>query len=499
MAKKPKQDYDKLWYHEISKLQSRINTLKARGVEVHYSLTKPEKVVKRDIEQIRKIKQFRLIKGVSNKQVQVNAILPPTLKVNRLGKLVAKEKPKLSPSFKATNISIEKALKRDEAKLEKITLDPSTDVRKKSEAVRKAEKATGVKATSWSFEPDDDEIPERIIKPNKPTKIRTTLEETVEKAKAESVVNKVQDTAAEVEGKKSKRELIQEAAKKAAEKKAQKLPTEEELQAERAAQQIELENAAARAEIEAEKKWRKENPKHHKWKKGEASEKALKQIERDIYGEDDIFSGYETEEEIQSKLSYAGEYKGLKSNQEAFYVDTNTGTRYRTDDSRILLRDAAGHIKHDINGKPIIKPMLELVVTEPLDRKSLSELRTDLLKNRYASMASDRGQIVTQFIEDLLDEFDDSDVFLAFNALASTNAGDITFADIYEGKGGSLATKLSKVISHLPQQNQKRGREILKKYVEGTKKTGRRLKNYDDDMTIMELDEAEEGGWESPE
>ena len=499
MAKKPKQDYDKLWYHEISKLQSRINTLKARGVEVHYSLTKPEKVEKRDIEQIRKIKQSRLIKGVSNKQVQVNSILPPTLKVNKLGKLVAKEKPTLSPSFKATNINIEKALKKDEAKLQKITLEPDKNVTKKSEAVRKAEKATGLKATSWSFEPDDDEIPERTIKPEKPTKVRTTLEETFEKAKAESVVNKVQDVAAEIEGKKSKRELIQEAAKKAAEKKAKKLPTEEELQAERAAQQIELENAAAHAEIEAEKKWRKENPKHHKWKKGEASEKAIKQIESDIYGADDIFSGYETEEEIQAKLSSAGEYKGLKSNQVAYFVDRYTGTRYMTNDSRILYRNAAGHIMHDKNGKPLINPRLDPVTTEPLDRKSLAELRTDLLKNRYASMASDRGQIVTQFIEDLLEEFDDSDVFLAFNALASTNAGDITFSDIYEGKGGSLATKLAKVISHLPQQNQKRGREILKKYVEGTKKTGRRLKNYDDDMSLMELDEAEEGGWESPE
>lgn len=493
MGRKAK-DYERIWQHEMSKLQSRINTLKKRGVDVHYSISKPDKIQKRDIEQLRKIKQSRMISGVSNKQLQIKSVLPENLKLNKYGKLIQKNPPKVSNSFGTKSANISTAIEKDERILKKAIID--------------AEKETGLSSNSWTFEPDEEDT---ILDIPKPTKKRTPLGDVVKKAEQEAIINRVQKAAkateeitvkekpeTKVNKEPSVREKLAKAVEKAKERKAEKQVLQEYLEenpdydpisADREGAKIELENAAAEQELKQEAKWRKENPKHHHWKSGQASEKAIRQLHEQVYGEDDVnFTGYESEEQLQAKLSATGEYTGLKSNQELYYEDKYTGTRYRLDDSRIFQRDAAWHIKHDADGNPLIKESLVLHKTDPLARKELSDLRADLLRQRYASLASDRGQIVSNFVDDLIDTVGSAETFAAFNALAGKSNGDITFADIYEGKGGSLAVKLSRVVSYLSKDYQKQGREVLKKYVQGTKKTGRTL--------ITELDEDEEGGWE---
>lgn len=490
-------DYEQIWQHEMSKLQSRINTLKKRGVDVHYSITKPDKIQKRDIEQLRKIKQSQMIKGVSNKQLQIKSVLPDNLKLNKTGKLITKKSPALSTNLSTKKTDISSAIAKDEKILRK--------------AIINAEKETGLSSNSWSFEPDEED---KYIEIPKPTKKRTPLADVVKKAEQEAIQKRVQKVAKSIEeisvqentetNKKkepSAREKIAKAVEKAKERKAEKQALQEYLEenpdydpisADREGAKIELENAAAEQELKREAKWRKENPKHHQWKAGQASEKAIKQLHEQYYGADDVnFTGYESEEQLQAKLSAAGEYTGIRSDEELYYEDKYTGTRYRLDDSRIFQRDATWHIKHDPNGKPLIKESLVIHRTKPLPAKELADLQADLLRQRYASLASDRGQIVSNFVDDLINAVGSQETFSAFNALAGKSNGDITFADIYEGKGGSLAVKLSRVISYLSKEYQKQGKEILKKYVQGTKKTGRTL--------ITELDEDEEGGWEDIE
>lgn len=377
MAKNFKPKNERLWYHEVSKLQARISTLQKHGVEVHYQLVKPDKVTKRDIEQIRKLKQLRLIKGVSNKQVKLTSILPSDLKVNRYGKLVPKVTPTLSPNFKNKEPDVESAIKEDE--------------KGKSTEVEKAEQETGLTRNQWSFSPDDDEQEEGNTEQPQNNEKREAIEKAAEQAKANKE-KQAQEQQAEEERLAAEEGITVE---------------EYRQRAEQQAQQIEEENR--KAQDEYNRRYRS------------ASKEAAK-------ANPDTFE--------------------VKEDEILYYEDKNTGTRYSADDSRIFLRDARGYIRHDIYGKPIIKPNLIPVVTSPLSSEDYDDLTIRLLKDKYESMASDRAQVVSDFIDKLLQKFSPSRVRYAFES-AAADGYEITYADMYEGTSDNLAHKLEEISNRL--------------------------------------------------
>lgn len=485
MAKTPKPNSNEAkWHFEISKMQTRIETLKAKGVNVHYSITKPEKITKRDIEQIQSIKRGRMLKGVSNKQISLRVEVPPTLKINRLGRIVPKAPVKTEPrSIKET--SIEKAIERDVKEEVKRELRRAADEKEitrakakakegkkpKSDSVRKAEQETGLFFSQWSFAPDEEEedykpLPKKKKEPEPKTETRKKLEEIISKAKAKSISSKFTDSTDIAE------EISNKAVTKAEAIKASEALKEAQLQeiaeqdgisveelkreAERRALQEELENKAAEAQQKAESDWRKNNPTHKTWIGGLASEKALKQIKEEYYPED---------------VDFTKQYTGLKSNEILYFEDRFTGTRYRYDDSRIFKRDLRGSIMHDENGKPLINEERFIkVITQPLGKDELYELQKNLLKQRYNTIASDRGEIISQALDELFDALPPEAVVQAFNALASTKYGSITFADMYEGNGAPLANKLRRMYNSrdplVGKKNRYKAEKILKKYAD---------------------------------
>ena len=67
---------DDLWKQEIKKLERRLKALSSKGIKVDYEISKPEKVTKRDIEQIKAIGHKRILSGVNNKQVKIKTYIP---------------------------------------------------------------------------------------------------------------------------------------------------------------------------------------------------------------------------------------------------------------------------------------------------------------------------------------------------------------------------------------------------------------------------------------
>lgn len=406
MAALTQKQKNEMWSQERKNLMARVDRLRAAGVTISIHIERPKKITVAHIATLKSVTRNRLLKGVNNKVLKVDSIIPENVNRDSQGRIYATSEQKEHWKF----------INRQAREREALAKSRAAEVADLPE----------IDFTNSDYI-DEDYSYEPTTKVNEPTQLHDiyTLD-TILKLKElnEEYGDFYSEIVDMLSRSKSGREMLTPEMREY----ALKMSRDKEKVVE---------------QIEEEKEF------YQKYHSQSTDEQGNEETE--VAGTSTYYIDYENGKKynIDSDGVITDEPIHIGQQPVAYYRDVNTGTVYDSDDSRIYQRNSQGRLKYDTNGNPLIKPTLARIDEQVMSREEYEALVLELIRSKYENLATDVGSIVLSRMDEWQKKYSADEIRAAKEA-AAADGYDITWADMYDGDEERLALQLDVIESYLP-------------------------------------------------